>query len=133
MTDIAKRTGKQDVIPLIIDAVEKVKATGYSLLIPVKKLSKRSPDELFHANTYRYLTPKGEMDYVEVVDKNKEKNQYTISNGFGKLPLEWAVQKCEWEGNRFILRHNAHVKPIVYIDADKKSMYSLYNSNTKND
>lgn len=130
LTDIAKRAGNEEVIPFIIEAVEKVKATGYHLLIPVKKLSKQSPNKLFRANTYRYLTPQGEMDFVEIIDKNKEKSRYVISNGYGKLPLDWVVQQCEWEENRFMLKHRTEPNVVVSIDADKKTMQSIYNLGT---
>ena len=127
LTDIAKRAQNEAAIPFILEAVENVKATGFELLIPVKKLSKQSPDRLFKANTYRLLTPQGELDYVEITDKNKETERYEISKGYTKFPLDWAVQKCEWEGSRFMLKHNLSTKPEVYIDADKKTMYSLFN------
>lgn len=126
LTDIAKRAQKEETIPLIHEAVEKVKATSFNLLIPVKKLSKQSPDRSFKANTYRHLTPQGELDYVEIIDKNKVKDRYVISDGYTKFPLEWAVQKCEWEGYRFMLKHNLSSKPEIYIDADKKTMNSLF-------
>ena len=122
-----KKAQNEAAIPFILEAVENVRATGFELLIPVKKLSKQSPDRLFKANTYRLLTPQGELDYVEITDKNKETERYEISKGYTKFPLDWAVQKCEWEGSRFMLKHNLSTKPEVYIDADKKTMYSLFN------
>ena len=72
------------------------------------------------------MTPQGELDYIEITDKQKVKNTYIISDGYAKFPLEWYASKCEWNGNRFIIKD---LQDFVRanVDADKKCMYSTQN------
>ena len=126
LIDIAKRAGNEQAIPEIEQAISDVKSTGYKLLVPVKKLSKQSPDKMYRAVTYKYLTPKGELDYIEITDKQKVTNTYVISDGYIKFPLDWYAKKCEWNGNRFIIK-DLQDCVRAYVDADKKSMYSMHN------
>lgn len=69
LVDIAQRAGNTKVIPVIHAAVEQSKNTEYRLLIPLKKLSKQSPDRAYKAVTYRYLSSEGELDFIEITDK----------------------------------------------------------------
>jgi hypothetical protein len=128
LVDIAKRSRNTEVIPIIQTAVMESKKTGYRLLIPIKKLSKHSTNRSYKAITYRYLSPEGELDFVEILDKSKEKCRYVISNGYDKFPLEWYANKCEWADNRFIIKDRQNVVR-AYVDADKKEMYSMQNKN----
>ena len=128
LIDIAKRAGNEEVIPEIKRAISSVRSTGYKLLVPIKKLSKRSPNRMYQAVTYKYLTPQGELDFIEITDKLKEKNTYVISDGYVKFPLEWYASKCEWAENRFVIKDRLD-GIRAYVDADTKSMYSLHNKN----
>lgn len=128
LTDIAQKSGNTKVIPIIHSAVEESKNTGYRLLIPLKKLSKQSPNRAYKAVTYRYLTSEGELDFIEISDKAKDRYRYVISNGYDKFPLEWYANKCEWVDNRFIIKDRQDCVR-AYVDADKKEMYSMQNKN----
>ena len=128
LTDIANQVGKIEIIPMIKKAVSDVKATGYEKLIAVKKLSKRSPKKDYQAITYRHLTPKGELHFIEITDKDDEKERYIISDGYVKFPLENYAYKCEWAEKRFIIKDRQdHVR--AYVDADLKTMYSMQKNN----
>ena len=128
LVDIAKKSGNMEVIPIICSAVAEAKNTGYRLLIPIKKLSKQSPNRAYKAVTYRYLTPDGELDFIEIMDKAKEKHRYMVSNGYEKFPLEWYANKCEWIENRFVIKDRQDCVR-AYVDADIKEMYSMQNKN----
>lgn len=129
LKDIACTAGKEETIPVIEKAAADVRATGYELLIPMKKLSKRSPNREYQATTYRYLTPQGELQFIEIAGKSTGKEKYVISNGYEKFPLGYYAHKCEWVGNRFVIKDRQDCVR-AYVDVDLKTMHSTQNKRT---
>ena len=131
LLDISKQIGKMELEDVIKTAVQKVKEARYSLLIKMTRLSKRSKNRTYAATVFKHLQTQGELDFVEILDQNDEKNTYVITDGYVPFPLEWYASQCEWEGNRFVLKDRLGGVQ-AYIDADKKTMYSIQSKNRTN-
>lgn len=121
LIDVATRIGKKDEFAaLIVEAANHVRQNAFHIVIPIKKLSKISSNKKYKATTYREISPKGEIDYVEIKSGN-EITTYILTEDYGFIPLENRVQKCMWKKNIFILMDNLG-REFAVIDAEKEYM-----------
>lgn len=119
LLDVADHVGKKDELEeMIVQAANSVRANFFHLIIPIKKLSKISSNKKYKASTYKEITSKGEMDYVNIKFGNVT-TTYNLSNKYEMIPLENRASKCMWKENLFILLDNLG-KEFAVIDAEKE-------------
>ena len=95
---------------VVEQAARQVEACGFSLTLPVKKLSGSSADRRYRAAVYRQLDGAGELWTVEITEKGDKKNKipptttrYKIMEHPTFITLIDKYKTSRWEGHCFLM------------------------------
>lgn len=94
----------KNVVDYIDATAERVRKSNFELKIPIKKISKQTKDKKYKALVYRYLNSKGEMWYVDILDKEGLSTRYNILKEFTYTPKNDVFKYSYWEHDCFVLK-----------------------------
>ena len=117
------------VLQKIEDAMYKVREQKFTLMFPIKKLSKTSMDKLYKASVVRILCPQGEKWQVKVSKRDGMILQADLSKEYTHVSQENLYFKTEWQEDRFIIYDK--LKRVVATAIPSQKVLQQYSFNGK--
>lgn len=107
------------VLQKIEEAMYKVREQKFTLMLPIKKLSKTSMDKVYKASVVRILCPQGEKWQVKVSKCDEVIGQADLSMNYKYVSQENLYAKMEWQDDRFLIYDRLRRVVVAVIPAEK--------------